>query len=135
MTSQRKIESNRRNAKRSTGPKTSGGKTISSRNALKHGLASAAVPPRSEAVKEFIAYLSKDDQQEPARIIAQTTACITHVRALCDQELFAGINGQKPLNLALKEVERLRRYEKRALSQRRKAMKRLQLAEAANPAE
>lgn len=36
--SQRKIEANRRNAKKSTGPKTALGKTISSWNSLKHGL-------------------------------------------------------------------------------------------------
>src|SRR5215467_1749171 len=34
----RKIEANRRNALKSTGPKTSRGKTYSRRNALKHGL-------------------------------------------------------------------------------------------------
>jgi hypothetical protein len=36
--SQRRIEANRRNAKRSTGPRTPRGKKIVSRNALKHGL-------------------------------------------------------------------------------------------------
>lgn len=38
MTSERKIEANRRNAKRSTGPKTEGGKAKSSRNSRQHGL-------------------------------------------------------------------------------------------------
>ncbi|MEY9107455.1 hypothetical protein ABH999_003651 [Bradyrhizobium yuanmingense] len=38
MTSERKIEANRRNAKRSTGPKTEVGKAKSSRNARQHGL-------------------------------------------------------------------------------------------------
>jgi hypothetical protein len=37
-TSQKKIEANRRNAQRSTGPKTAMGKRAVSRNALKHGL-------------------------------------------------------------------------------------------------
>jgi hypothetical protein len=41
--SQRKIEANRRNALRSTGPKTDRGKSIVSRNALKHGLLSARI--------------------------------------------------------------------------------------------
>jgi hypothetical protein len=38
QTSQRKIEANRRNALRSTGPKTSHGKNVVSGNAIKHGL-------------------------------------------------------------------------------------------------
>jgi hypothetical protein len=40
MTSTAKIEANRRNAQQSTGPRTAEGKAASSRNALRHGLAS-----------------------------------------------------------------------------------------------
>lgn len=43
MTSERKIEANRRNAKRSTGPKTEVGKAKSSRNARQHGLSRLAI--------------------------------------------------------------------------------------------
>jgi hypothetical protein len=39
MTSVRKIEANRRNSQRSCGPRTAAGKSIASRNALRHGLA------------------------------------------------------------------------------------------------
>ena len=42
MTTLAKIKSNRRNAMRSTGPKTKMGKAISSKNALRHGLLSRA---------------------------------------------------------------------------------------------
>jgi hypothetical protein len=42
--SQRKIEANRRNAKKSTGPKTSAGKMISSWNSTRHGLLSRMLP-------------------------------------------------------------------------------------------
>jgi hypothetical protein len=38
MTSERQIEANRQNAKRSTGPKTATGKARSRRNAFRHGL-------------------------------------------------------------------------------------------------
>lgn len=43
MTSQKQIAANRRNAKRSTGPRTAKGKTIASRNATKHGLTSEEI--------------------------------------------------------------------------------------------
>jgi hypothetical protein len=43
MTSQKKIEANRRNALKSTGPKTPKGKAKVSKNALKHGLLSNQV--------------------------------------------------------------------------------------------
>src|ERR1700756_1427147 len=42
--SPRKIEANRRNAKQSTGPKTSVGKAISSWNSRRHGLLSKRLP-------------------------------------------------------------------------------------------
>jgi hypothetical protein len=42
MASERQIEANRNNAKRSTGPRTTSGKIRSSRNALRHGLSRPA---------------------------------------------------------------------------------------------
>lgn len=43
MTTDRQIRANRRNAARSTGPRTVGGKAASSRNALRHGLTAQMV--------------------------------------------------------------------------------------------
>jgi hypothetical protein len=49
MTSEKQIEANRRNALKSTGPKTDEGKTKSSMNALRHGLTAAqAVLPHED---------------------------------------------------------------------------------------
>lgn len=49
MTSNRKVEANRRNSRKSCGPRTAAGKSIASRNALRHGLAAItcrrSVPP------------------------------------------------------------------------------------------
>src|SRR5512132_3091437 len=43
MTSLRQIESNRRNAEQSTGPKTQSGKARASQNAVRHGLTAETV--------------------------------------------------------------------------------------------
>lgn len=45
MTSAKQIQANRRNARKSSGPKTDAGKAIAARNALQHGvLARVAIP-------------------------------------------------------------------------------------------
>jgi hypothetical protein len=51
-TSQKKTEANRRNASRSTGPRTARGKKTVSQNALKHGLLAREVVIRSGSGKE-----------------------------------------------------------------------------------
>ena len=53
MSSQRKLEANRMNAKRSTGPKTPSGKARSSMNARKHGLTGKNIVIGDEDAKEF----------------------------------------------------------------------------------
>ena len=55
-TSIKRIEANRRNAKHSTGPKTSAGKFRSSRNSLKHGLEARRHLIIGEDIKEFQEY-------------------------------------------------------------------------------
>src|SRR5207249_4041420 len=44
MISQKKLQANRRNAQKSTGPKTPEGKAVSSQNGLTHGLTSRKFP-------------------------------------------------------------------------------------------
>ena len=54
MTTQKQIEANRRNARKSTGPKTEAGKAASSANALSHGLTAAGdVLLQDESVDAF----------------------------------------------------------------------------------
>jgi len=48
ITSERQVEANRRNAQRSTGPKTEEGKRKSRQNGLKHGLTAEVVVPEEE---------------------------------------------------------------------------------------
>ncbi len=53
MTSQKQIEANRRNAQKSSGPKTAQGRSISRMNALKHGLLAEQVIVPGEDFEEF----------------------------------------------------------------------------------
>jgi hypothetical protein len=52
-TSQKRIEANRRNARKSTGPRTVEGKSIVRRNALRHGLAAEELVVLGEDAEEF----------------------------------------------------------------------------------
>ena len=53
MTSTRQLEANRRNAIRSTGPKTEDGKNSSRRNAIRHGLSAETVIEIAEDVEDY----------------------------------------------------------------------------------
>ena len=55
-TSLRQIESNRRNAQRSAGPKTQSGKARSSQNAVRHGLTAETVIGRLEDPADYLAF-------------------------------------------------------------------------------
>ena len=56
MTSYRQIEANRRNALRSTGPKTDAGKQVSRRNAVRHGLTAETVVSALEDAEDYKAF-------------------------------------------------------------------------------
>lgn len=131
MTSQRKIEANRRNAKRSTGPRTALGKARSRANALKHGLASAVLRPVDKAEdKEFYEALlgrgqTRPEQREHALTVMETTRELEYVRAVrarlvksMDDKCFICV---EPLEATMS----IERYERRALSRRRKAARNL----------
>jgi hypothetical protein len=62
--SPRKIEANRRNAKKSTGPKTSRGKTISSWNSTRHGLLAERLPSIPDKDKKHFARLLSSLRQD-----------------------------------------------------------------------
>jgi hypothetical protein len=56
MTSYRQIEANRRNALKSTGPQTEGGKQSSRRNAIRHGLTAETVIGALEDAEDYKAF-------------------------------------------------------------------------------
>ena len=56
MTSYKQIEANRRNALKSTGPKTDAGKQVSRRNAVRHGLTAETVLSALEDAEDYQAF-------------------------------------------------------------------------------
>jgi hypothetical protein len=90
MTSERQIEANRRNGRKSRGPCSVVGKSTSSRNALRHGLASVthSQPVSPEVIEGFAKALCGNDENpalfEQARIIGKNELVL---RAIGAQQL------------------------------------------------
>jgi hypothetical protein len=133
MTSIRKIESNKRNASRSTGPRTPGGKLRSRTNARRHGLAMRIEDdPEAKGGIEFLTATlveGTDDfeRREQARILAGCYFDLNRIRAarydvfsmMDDLEAVSG----KDFEVALRAMDSISRYETRTLSKRRKALR------------
>ena len=123
MTSDRQIAANRANANKSTGPRTRRGKAKVGRNALRHGL--DAFGCGDSGLSETTERLAKAICQGPDRvgyhqalIIAESFADIVRVRAARVHILDHA--------LELPKILRLERYELRALSRRRRAIRLLE---------
>jgi hypothetical protein len=81
MTSYRQIEANRRNALKSTGPRTEAGKEISRRNAVRHGLTAETIITALEDAEDYRAFEAAitadyDAQSTVERELVLRLACI-----------------------------------------------------------
>ena len=70
-----KIEANRRNAKRSTGPKTVSGKVASSKNAMRHGLLSREIVLPDESAEDFARFSDRLATHFGAQGAGRATSC------------------------------------------------------------
>jgi hypothetical protein len=142
MTSERATRANRRNAQASTGPRTVAGKTRSGQNARKHGLSAVDPNPEAEAEIQRLAVLiasehvSDADVLEAARAVAEAQLQLQRVKAFKIALLRNGTSAQwreaepdghpimeVPME-RFRQIEGLERYERRALSRRKFAVRR-----------
>jgi hypothetical protein len=133
MTSIRKIESNKRNASRSTGPRTAGGKSRSRNNARRHGLDSRleddlAEREKIEGLAAFLAGGSDDfGRIEQSRTVAECHFDLRRIRA-ARHDAFLTMADLENVSVstcddALSTIASISRYETRALSKRGKALR------------
>jgi hypothetical protein len=150
MASALKIAANRRNAKKSTGPKSSAGKARTRRNAFRHGL---AIPVTCDVLSAEVIKAVADQllrkgassaEQEHAQLAAEVQVEIARLR----QAKVDILNRAGRLNIAdrdlpdeimavafvaeLEALSAFARYEGRALSKRRRMLRALAAAERAN---
>jgi hypothetical protein len=144
MATDRQIAANRRNGALSRGPKTAAGKARSSRNALKHGLAVPIMRDRATARKiqqtaRQMAPSAVGDSIRNAQIAAEATFELARVRAVFEAVVarmsisHASAGPAATCNTGpgksaapirtLAELDKLDRYERRAFSRRRRALR------------
>jgi hypothetical protein len=134
MSSPQKISANCANAQRSTGPRSAAGKAQSRLNAWKHGLAIpvSANPEWSCEVARLARVIAGEKENNPhildaAARVAEASVSVVRVRnmkATFFDILFRNMSVIKlGIEIFGKSLDRLERYERRALSQRRTAIR------------
>lgn len=132
MATEKQIAANRANAKRSTGPRTTAGKLNSSRNAYRHGL-SRSMPlnlPSAATVNSIVLKLAGDhataDRLASAIDFAGAQMELLRIREIRTDQ-FSKVDLNDGSNLKeLQHLAALDRYERYALTKRRRASKQLQ---------
>lgn len=130
MASHRQIEANRSNAQRSTGPKTAAGKTTSSQNALRHGLARRGTLEDLELAPLMFAICSGLGHaigSEAAAAVAHAKRDLCRVRML-RQAMLADLS-DGPTGAIGRRLNGLERYERSALALQKRALRSLRSEE------
>ncbi|WP_257177981.1 MULTISPECIES: hypothetical protein [Bradyrhizobium] len=126
MAPERKIEANRQNAKRSTGPKTERGKAKSSRNARQHGLSSPGMEEVSVSSSHGDSATARRSKQQQNWLevddLVQANRRLGRIRQARYELLVALLECPTP-KLA-KRLAGLERYERPARAAQRRFLKR-----------
>ena len=130
-TSDRKIASNRKNAQKSTGPRSEAGRERSRRNALRHGLAIAVAsnPAFSKEIDLLASVISRDVGQrtvgEFARQFAEAQIDLLRIREMRASQFTKcmGNPGVGDISQFDAFLITLERYERRAYSRRKRALR------------
>jgi hypothetical protein len=133
MTSIRKIESNKNNASRSTGPRTPGGKLRSCQNARRHGLATRIEddPEAKGGIECLTAILAEGsvdfERIEQSRVLAERRFDLRRIRA-ARFDIFTTISDLENASFddfdkALRAMGSISRYERRAFSKNKRALR------------
>ena len=140
MPSQRKIHANRLNSLKSSGPRTAAGRRIAARNSLKHGLASishdqpAAIACIERLVEAYCGAQMDPSIRRQARAVAESELSLRAVRQrqrdVLEQRLIGAqpavsrdVNEHEAIQGAAPELKRIERYERRAWSRLKRAMR------------
>ena len=120
MASNRQIEANRKNAKRSTGPRTAEGRKRASRNALRHGLSrrKSNLDPATEVVATAVASPAAFPPEWGAlAVIARPKVELMRIRRVRYELLVAFL--ESPSLERMKRLKGIDRYERAALVEQR----------------
>ena len=130
MASEKQIQANRKNAKRSTGPKTAAGRARSRRNALRHGLSlpltlNTEMAAKADLIRQsLVAEQAKPTQVVAAIEFAQAQLDLLRIRAVRRQMMAVPDLVSGDLT-HLRRLVALDRYERRALARRYDASSKL----------
>jgi hypothetical protein len=129
-----KRAANRRNARRSTGPRTAAGKARAARNARRHGLTVSplddlAFMRAAAALARVILQMGTDPQNQgsddPERHLRAMQIATAHIRVLQVRKAKQALHGRGlEWDALTRQLNSLDRYEGRALARRKMAMRR-----------